>query len=116
MGKKTFFKPDAIDAEPINVFSLPQEIMTALEPVSDQKSSTVVDDVVAMHKQQERLNQATLEKLHIQQQNEDKEKNDNEMDNAFSCGTCQQVFSDRQEHRQHFGTIGIDRTLNENSC
>ncbi|ORZ24070.1 hypothetical protein BCR42DRAFT_402190 [Absidia repens] len=78
--------------------------MTALVPVSDQKSSTVVDDVVALHKQQERLNQATLEKLHIQQQNEDKEKNDSETDNAFSCGTCQQVFSDRLEHRQHFGT------------
>lgn len=101
MGKKTkIFKPDAIDAEPINAFALPQEIMTALVPLSEQKSSAVVDDVVALHKQQEQLNQATLEKLHIQQQNEDKTKDGN----AFSCGTCQQVFTDRLEHRQHFGT------------
>ncbi|KAI8093888.1 uncharacterized protein BX664DRAFT_358263 [Halteromyces radiatus] len=96
MVKNSTFQPDSLDTSPLNVFALPQEILTTLVPLNDAETGSVVDDVV--HKQ-EQLNLANLEKLRLQQQ-----QNDIEQPDVLTCGTCQQSFSDRLDHRQHFGT------------
>jgi hypothetical protein len=106
MVKKAVFNPDTLDAIPMSVFELPQDILTTMVPLSEKESNWAVDDVAAMYNKQEQLNQAALERLNIQQQQlaaGEIEKNDNGGE-GLTCGTCQQTFTDRAEHREHFGT------------
>lgn len=106
MVKKADFNPDTLDAAPISVFELPQDILATLVPLSEKESNWAEDDVATLYNKQEQLNQAALERLNIQQQQQAAGatgKNDNGSD-ALTCGTCQQTFTDRVEHREHFGT------------
>ncbi|KAI8337712.1 hypothetical protein BC941DRAFT_426002 [Chlamydoabsidia padenii] len=106
MVKKAVFNPDALDAIPISIFELPQDILTTIVPLSEKESKWVNEDVAAIYTKQEQLNQAALERLNIQQEQQaDKSKDKNDTgDGTLSCGTCQQLFTDRTEHREHFCT------------
>lgn len=104
MPKKSTFQPDLLDENQYYIFSLPQEILTALTPVEDQKADQAANDVAALY-QIEKLNQSNLEKLN-KQQNEisNTTNNNNNEEETFSCGTCKQIFTDRKEQRDHFAT------------
>ncbi|CAO3638933.1 unnamed protein product [Cunninghamella blakesleeana] len=107
MPKAHTFKPDLLDEYQYYVFSLPKEILTALSPVEDQKANQAVNDVAVLY-QIEKLNQSNLEKLNIQQNevnnNDNNNNNNNKDDGTFSCGTCQQIFINHKEQREHFST------------
>lgn len=102
MPNKATFQPDLLDENQFYIFSLPQELLTALVPLEDQKVGQTVDDVAAYYQIQQ-LNENNLEKLN-KQQNEMKTTNNNNEEETFSCSTCQQIFINREQQRDHFST------------
>ncbi|KAI9307214.1 hypothetical protein BJ944DRAFT_176933, partial [Cunninghamella echinulata] len=102
MPNKVTFQPDLLDENQFYIFSLPQELLTALVPLEDQKVGQTVDDVAAYYQIQQ-LNENNLEKLN-KQQNEMKTNNNNNEEETFSCSTCQQLFINREQQRDHFST------------
>ncbi|ORX50443.1 hypothetical protein DM01DRAFT_1337628 [Hesseltinella vesiculosa] len=95
-GRKTVhIDPDHLDAHPLNVFKLPNEILMALEHVQDETEASV------LQQKQEQLTHDNLERLQLQQL---KLENDDADELTLSCRTCQTSFDDRADQRLHFAS------------